>query len=328
MNVPMPLRSATIAIRRLSTTLLLLLPVLLCAPSAGADAVTVRDAGGRSVTIDDPRRIVSIGGAVTEILYALGLEERIVAVDTTSLYPPRALTEKPNVGYMRQLSSEGILGLSPTLILAPEGAGPKETLGVLEHAGVPIVAVPDRYTADGIVERVRLVARAAGAEARGQCLADKVAADLTVLAERRARIARPLRVMFVLSFVNDRPMVAGADTAADGIIKLAGGVNAIADYRGYKLVNDEAILAARPDVVLVMQRPQQVMTAEQVFSRPMFSLTPAAQVRRFVSMEGHYLLGFGPRTARAARDLAVNLYPGEVDGELPSEPAAGLDQCR
>lgn len=92
--------------------------------SCDADAITVEDATGRSVVISDASRIVSVGGAVTEILYALGLEQRVIAVDTTSLYPPRALAEKPNVGYMRQLSPEGVLALGPSLILAAEGSGP------------------------------------------------------------------------------------------------------------------------------------------------------------------------------------------------------------
>jgi iron complex transport system substrate-binding protein len=296
--------------------------------SARLDAATLRDAGGRVVTIQDSRRIVSIGGAVTEILYALGLDDHVVAVDTTSRYPARALADKPSVGYMRQLSGEGILGLAPTLVLAPEGAGPKETIAVLENAGVPFVSVPDHFTADGIVERIRMVAEAVGAAARGHCLAGAVEADLAALAHKRRQVVGPLRVMFVLSFVNDRPMVAGTDTAADGIIRLAGGINAIDGYRGYKLVNDEAIVAARPDAVLVMQRPRQVLSADDVLSRPMFSLTPAAQAKRFVSMEGHYLLGFGPRTARAARDLAATLYPGVVGGELPSEATSALDACR
>jgi ABC-type Fe3+-hydroxamate transport system substrate-binding protein len=79
-----------------------------------AGGITVKDATGRPVAISDATRIVSVGGAVTEILYALGLEQRVIAVDTTSLYPPRALAEKPNVGYMRQLSPEGVLALGPS----------------------------------------------------------------------------------------------------------------------------------------------------------------------------------------------------------------------
>jgi heme transport system substrate-binding protein len=85
------------------------------ATSAICADVTVRDASGRSVVVRDASRIVSVGGAVTEILYALGLDSRVIAVDSTSLYPPRALAEKPNVGYMRQLSAEGVLGLGPSL---------------------------------------------------------------------------------------------------------------------------------------------------------------------------------------------------------------------
>ena len=101
------------------------------------------------VAVQDTSRIVSIGGAVTEILYALGMDDKIVAIDTTSLYPTRAAKEKKNVGYMRQLSPEGVLGLAPTLMLAIEGAGPKETMTVLAAAKVPLVVVPDHYTGRG-----------------------------------------------------------------------------------------------------------------------------------------------------------------------------------
>jgi hypothetical protein len=110
-----------------------------------AHAVTVRDAAGRNVDVKDASRIVSVGGAVTEILYALGLADRIVAVDSTSLFPAEALKQKPNVGYMRALSAEGVLGLNPSLVLAIEGSGPKETIAVLEAATVPLVRVPDRH---------------------------------------------------------------------------------------------------------------------------------------------------------------------------------------
>ena len=130
-------------------------------------------------------------------------------------------------------------------------------------------------------------------------------------------------MLFVLSFMNDRPMIAGRNTAADGIIRLAGAVNASADFEGYKIVNDEAIIAAKPDVVLAMERRQFALIADQVFAHPAFTLTPAATGKRLVSMEGLYLLGFGPRTARAARDLAVSLYPALQADALPSERSPG-----
>lgn len=291
-----------------------------CAGRAAETSVV--DATGRRVVVSDASRIVSIGGAVTEILYALELQDHIVAVDSTSLFPPKAAREKPNVGYMRQLSAEGVLGLNPSLVLASEGSGPKETMAVLTAASVPLVLVPDRFTGEGVVDKVRVVAEAAGAQARGDCLAAAVARDLQSLSAVRRRITKPKRVLFVLSFMNGRPMVAGSDTAADGIIKLAGAVNAIDGYQGYKQVSDEAVISAAPDVVLVMQRSQESLDAETVFRHPAFSLTPAAAKRAFISIEGLYLLGFGPRTALAARDLAGTIYPDLAEARMPSEQAS------
>jgi iron complex transport system substrate-binding protein len=265
-------------------------------------------------------RIVSIGGAVTEILYALGLERNVVAVDTTSTFPPRALTEKPNVGYMRQLSAEGVLGLTPSLVIAAEGAGPKETIAVLEAAQMPFVRVPDAFTGEGIVEKVRLIARATGSETRGDCLATQVQAELAALAKLRRGIDRKPRVAFVLSMANGRPNVSGRGTAADGIIALAGAVNAVDSFEGYKLINDEAMIAARPDAVLVMQRASHPLDAATVLAHPAFASSPAAARRAFIAMDGQYLLGFGPRTARAARDLAAALQPGLALGPLAHEP--------
>lgn len=285
--------------------------------------------GGGFANAADTSRIVSIGGAVTEILYALGKDENVVAVDTTSVYPPRAMTEKPNVGYMRALSAEGVLGLRPSLIIATEGAGPKETMAVLQAAKVPLVIVPDKFTGEGIIEKIRVVSEAAGAAGRGRCIADKARGDIAALTRLVSGAQKPKRVMFVLSLANGRAMVSGSKTAADGIIHMAGAVNAIDQYEGYKPITDEAVIGAKPDIVLSMQRggPNPV-TADEVFALPAFSATPAAANKAFIAMDGLYLLGFGPRTAQAARDLAEALYPDLKHQALPSEAAASLESCR
>ena len=310
----------------------LALTAALLAAATGAaycDPIVVKDAAGQLVTIRDNSRIVSIGGAITEILYALGLDHRVVAIDSTSFYPPQALREKPNVGYMRALSPEGVLGLNPSLILATEDAGPKEAITVLRAAGIPFVLVPDKYSGRSILEKIEIVSTAAGGAERGACLAKAVAADLDALAQIRTHVAHPLKATFLLSFVNDRAMVAGRATAADGIIKLAGASNAIDDYEGYKPINDEAIIAAKPEFVLAMQRDSHPLDARTVFAHPAFALTPAARRQGFTAMNGLYLLGFGPRTAMAARDLATTLYPALSAGKLPSEQdAARMQACR
>ena len=112
-----------------------------------------------------------------------------------------------------------------------------------------------------------------------------------------------------MSLLNGRAMVAGKHTAANEIINLSGAVNAIDGYDGYKMINDEAIVAAKPDVVLSIQRSRDTLEAEAVYAHPGFALTPVVASKAFISMEGLYLLGFGPRTAAAARDLSVKLYP-------------------
>jgi iron complex transport system substrate-binding protein len=293
-----------------------------------AEGIVVRDARDRDVIVENPSRIVSIGGAITEILYALGLEDRITGVDTTSVYPPTALRDKPNVGYMRQLSAEGILGLNPLLIFAMQGSGPKETMDVLDAAKVPLVLVPETFSEQGLLDKIKLVGHAMGVDARAACLTAAASGDLAQLRELRAKVTRPIRVMFVMSLQSGRTMVAGHKTAANEIVNLAGAVNAIDSFDGYKMINDEAIVAARPDVVLSIQRSSDNLDADQVYAHPAFALTPVAANRTFLQMEGLYLLGFGPRTAAAARDLSLKLYPSLAPDAGKFTPAALTVNCR
>lgn len=303
--------------------------LVVCAIVAAALPARAQSPEKNAAAIDSSR-IVSVGGAVTEILYALGQEKNIVGLDTTSLYPPRAAAEKPSVGYMRQLSAEGVLGLKPSVIIAIEGAGPKETLSVLQAAGVPMVIVPDSYSGAGIVEKIQTIALATGAKERGQCIAARVRADLATLEKLETGITRPKRVMFVLSFVSGKAMVSGGKTAADGIIRMAGAANAITAYDGYKQLSDEAIIAANPDVVLTLERGgpggPASLTSDAVFAHPAFAATQAAASRAFLPLDGLYALGFGPRSAQAARDLAVSLYP-ELKAAAPQAGSASATAC-
>src|SRR5215468_1708110 len=244
--------------------------------AALATGIIVHDARDRDVSIGDP---------ITEILYALGFEDRLAGVDATSLYPPAALRDKPNVGYMRQLSAEGVLGLNPSLVLAVQGSGPKETIEILEAAKVPLVMVPETFSEQGLLDKIRLIGHAMGADPRAECLTKAVADDLTQLRELRGKVAKPVRVMFVMSLLNGRAMAAGKTTAANEIIQLAGGVNAVEGYDGYKIISDEAIVAAKPDVVLSIQRGKDSLEADAIYAHPAFALTPVAANKSFISME-------------------------------------------
>ncbi len=257
----------------------------------------------------EARRIISLGGTLTEIAYALGAGDRIIAVDTTSLYPPEA-TSKPNVGYMRQLSAEGILAQQPDLILAEQGAGPPDTIAILKASAAPVVVIPTPPDVDSIGPKIRAVGAVLGKVAEADKLAIEVEGKLAALKAEIATIQGPRKkVLFALSIANGRVMGAGSQTAAAAIIELAGGENAVKEMAGYKPISDEAIISAAPDVVVAMINGGGQVTAEAAFALPALATSPAATANAFVSMDGLYLLGLGPRTPAAARELAARLYP-------------------
>ncbi|PYE81313.1 heme/hemin ABC transporter substrate-binding protein [Pseudoroseicyclus aestuarii] len=256
----------------------------------------------------DTRQIVSIGGPITEIVYALGQQNRLVARDTTSTYP-EAATDLPDVGYMRQLSPEGVLSVGPDLILARETSGPPETMQVLGEAGIPVVLVPDRFDAEGVSEAVRMVGDALGEADAAEAMAQRIEAQFAAL--RQGVEARPdaLRVLFVLSVDGGRLNVAGSGTGADGLLSLAGGTNVMGSaFGGYKLITDEALIEAAPDAILMMDSTgDHSLADEAVLTIPAVTATPAGQAGRVVRVPD-WALGFGPRTPEAARDLHDALF--------------------
>lgn len=259
----------------------------------------------------DPSKIAAIGGSITEIVYALGEEKHLVARDSTSRYPKAAL-ELPDVGYMRALSPEGVLSVNPTGILALHGSGPKEAVDVLKKTSVPFIEVPEHYSREGILEKVRIVGKALGVDAKAEVLARELDAKLTAAEKQTTSIKERKRILFVLSIQGGKILAAGSETAADGMVKLAGGVNAVEGFSGYKQMSDEAIITARPDVILMMSNAGPPVSDDELFGNPSIASTPAGTARKLIRVDGAYLLGFGPRTADAIHDLAVSLYGGQV----------------
>jgi iron complex transport system substrate-binding protein len=258
-----------------------------------------------STTAFADERVLSIGGSITEIVYALGEEDRLIARDTTSSFPA-VVEELPDVGYMRALSPEGVLSVDPTLIIAEEGSGPLETIEVLEGANIPFVTIPDGFDRPAVAIKIQAVAQALGVPEKGEELAAEIDAQLAAL---ETSVDAPARVMFILSTQGGRIMASGTNTAADGMIALAGGTNAVTGFEGYKPLTDEAVTLAAPDVIVMMAREGDHNTADQdLWTHPAISTTPAAQTQSIVRMNGLLLLGFGPRTPEAAQALHSALY--------------------
>lgn len=256
----------------------------------------------------DTSRLVSIGGSLTEIFYELGAENTLVARDQTAMFP-EAATKLPDVGYMRALAPEGVLSVNPSGLLVIEGSGPPEALEVLSHAGVEYQTVPEDYSAEGVLTKVRAVGEALGLEAEAETLATKLEGEFAALKARTDAVDAPKKVLFILSNQGGQIQASGTGTAANGIITLAGAQNAVTEYEGYRPLSEEAITAVAPDVILLMDRGgDHGATESELLEHPAVALTPAGQTKAIYRMDGAYLLGFGPRTAAAAGELADLVY--------------------
>lgn len=284
---------------------------------AGAGAA---DTTGKPITSEARGRILSIGGDVTEILYAVGVQQQIVAVDATSQFPSEALKDKKNVGYMRALSTEGVLSTSPTLIIASHGAGPADVVKALQASNVPYVEVPDDHDPKGVAAKIRLVAEAGGAGAKGDALARDVEQSFAALELDRKSIAKPLKAIFVLSVQKGMATIAGNGTSGAAILELAGLENAAGSFQGFKPLVDEALVEMAPDVIVVMNRSDPTHDSLKALQDLKgVQATPAAKAGRIVVMDALYLLGFGPRAPAAARDLMLKAYPDLAAADTASK---------
>lgn len=258
----------------------------------------------------DEARILSIGGSVTEIVHALDQGHRLVARDTTSTYPP-AVTDLPDVGYARALSPEGVMSVSPDRILAIEDAGPPEAIEVLKASSIPFSSVPDARDGPGILDKIEVVGDALGVPGKAEALIGETRDALKATEEHTAQVASEdrKRVIFILSLQGGRILAGGRETQAAGIIGMAGAVNAVDAFTGYKQMTDEAVSRAAPDVILMMDRGgDHAIEDDDLLDMPAIRSTTAARNKAVIRMQGLYLLGFGPRTAQAARDLNAAIY--------------------
>lgn len=255
----------------------------------------------------DTSRVVALGGDVNATIWMLDAGDRVVGVDSTSEWPAAA-TELPDVGYLRQLQTEGILSLRPGRVIASHDAGPPLVLRQLRQAGVEVDLLEEARDAAAVLANIRRIGQWLGREAR----AEKLAADLerryAALATAVKAMPRHPRVLFLMATGNGSPMAAGRDTAADRAIALAGGRNVGAGFDGYKPVSAESLAGMAPEVIVLMREFEQAAGGMQgVLRQPGVAQTPAGRTKRILFVDGQALLGFGPRNAEAEQRLQRHL---------------------
>jgi iron complex transport system substrate-binding protein len=252
---------------------------------------------------------VSLGGPVTETLFALGAGDRVVAVDVSSVYPTPA-TKLPQVGYYRALSAEGILALNPDLVLGGEDAGPPPALAQLRGAKVPVVLVNSDHTVEGARKKILVIAAVLEKPEEGRRLVAALNKDLDAVQSKVARVKNKPHVLFIYARGQGALSVSGRNTAADAMITMAGGVNAITGYEGYKPLTPEALAAAAPEVILVTTRGLESIGGKTgLADQPGVGLTPAGKKGRIIALDDELLLGFGPRLGQGVLTLHRMLHP-------------------
>ncbi|TBU95775.1 hemin ABC transporter substrate-binding protein [Stutzerimonas kirkiae] len=262
---------------------------------------------------ESPQRWVSAGGAISEWVVALGAEQRLVGVDSTS-QQPSSLRELPSIGYQRQLAAEGILALRPDLLVGSEEMGPPPVLEQLGAAGVRIERLSAAGDLTALQGNVRRLGELLGEPER----AEAVLADLDARLARQAHWLREAQrsqavpgVLLLVGQGGGNLLVAGSGTSADWLLEHSGGHN-LASHPGYKAFSSEALAALNPEVLLVTDRSLRgVEVLKAVLAQnPGLAASRAVREERVLVIDPTLLVGgLGPRTLETLASWSAAFYP-------------------
>ena len=298
--------------------------------------VTVTDAEGREVEITDISRIlpIDISGTIAATVFGLGLGENVVGRDSsTGFAGTEDLPVVTKSGHT--LNAEAILELAPTVVLTDTSIGPKEVRQQLREAGIPVVVVSSERRLHLVDDLVIEIAHALGVPTRGETLADRLDTEVEDARSEIAAITptdtedRP-RMLFLYVRGNANVYyIFGRDSGADSLIEAVGGVDVASEigWEGMKPMTAEALVAARPDVLVMMTDGlASVGGIDGLIERiPALAQTPAGQHRRVVDMADTEILSFGPRSAQIIRALARAVYaPADSPAPVASPLASPL----
>jgi iron complex transport system substrate-binding protein len=250
-----------------------------------------------------PKRIITLNGALTETVDALGYGKNIIAVDVTSLYPTYA-AQLPKVSKSRSITAEGIISFSPDLVLAPEGTIDKALEFQLKSAGIPVTVIKHDFTVEGTYAFIRSVAAAIGNPKKGEQLVSATKVAMTKSLNVVKANKKAPNVLFLYARGTGVMMVAGENTSMDAMIKLAGGKNAAKGFNEYKAYTTEALVAANPDVILMFDFGfKSLGGSASILKMPGVALTNAGRNKRIIEMDGNLLTSFSVRLPLAIQQL-------------------------
>lgn len=247
------------------------------------------------------QRIISAAKQYTEIIYALGADSNLVAVDLSSTYPPE-VQELPTVGYHMKLSFEGLMSVKPTLILHSGGnfsIGPEHVIQQLEKLQVPMKTFDTKTTdIESTKELITEMGNYFGKEERAQELNLKLDSDMEkALENRNAYSDTPKVVVMHFGRAMNIYLAMGSNSTAGKMIEWAGGTIPINKDGMARITSPELIAKANPDIILLTGYGyDRLGSKEKVVELPGVSLTNAAKNGQIYRIEGHDLIYLGPRT--------------------------------
>lgn len=252
----------------------------------------------------DSVKIVSLNGTLSEIVTRIGMEENIVGVDVTSTYP-ESLQKKAKVGHNRNISAEGVLALQPDVIIGIAKDVKPELAEQFKSAGVKLLLFEQEYSAEGTKKLIQAVAdslnRPKGAE--------KMIADLNTDLSKIKKPASKPKVLFIYARGTGTMMVAGDDSQVEKVIEMAGGQNAVSGFKDFKPLTAEALVKANPDVILLFDSGMESLGGTNgLLDVQGIAQTNAGKNKRFITMEGQFLTGFGPRLGKAVAELSDKIH--------------------
>ena len=290
----------------LSTALVLTLVLTACGPIEPAPAgVFVVDDLGRLVAINGtPQRIVSLAPANTEILFALGLGEKMVGVTEFCNYPPEAM-DKEKVGGYYPPEIEKIIALGPDLILATD-IHRHEVIPALEEQGFTVFALAPQ-TLDEVLESIQKAGRITGREEQALELVDDIESKIEGIAEQVDDLEERPRVFYITW--HDPLWTVGRNTWIDDLIEIAGGVNIFSQYfQSGAMVELEWVISLNPEVIIASQ-----WAFEWANNATELELTDARQNDRVYQSDDDLVQRSGPRLVSALEWFAHFIHPEVFD---------------
>ena len=265
----------------------------------------VRSADGSTVTVTDASRILPLWGNLSEIVFALGLGDRVVGRDVSATFP--GTEDLPVVTRAHDVSTESVLSLEPTVVLAQTDTGPPEALDQIRAAGIPVVVLDMPSSVDDITPRIRTVAEALGVPDAGEDLVERTVQEIDDVRRAIPEGSEPRVAFLYLRGQAGVYLLGGEGSGADSMIAAAGGEDAgtaIGLDRPFTPITSEAMVEAAPDVILLTGSGlESVGGIDELLAMPGIAQTPAAASRRVVTVEDGILYSFGSRTPIALAEL-------------------------